>query len=112
LLRQFESQFFRELQALLLALGIEESRIQAEFELMRPVSIAATANPSFVGVLNNFMFLLGSLADDLPHLTPLELALRMSDTPFKPIGYGFPFEVARRLLGSPPHRLHLTEHRA
>jgi hypothetical protein len=112
LLRQFEAQFFRELRTLLLALGIEESRIQAEFELMQPVSFAATGNPSLVGILNNLMFLLGGLADDSPHLTPLELALRMSEVPFKPIGYGFPVEVACRLLGSPRRRPHLTENRA
>jgi hypothetical protein len=111
-LSQFESHFFRELRTLLLALGIEESRIQAEFELMQPVSFAATGNPSLVGVINNFMFLLRSLADDLPHLTPLDLALRMSEIPFKPIGMEFPVEVACRLLGVPRRRQHFSEHRA
>jgi hypothetical protein len=104
-LHPFELVFFRELRTLLLALGVEEARVQAEFALMRPVSISATRNPSLVGVLNNFVFLLRCFADELPHFTHVELALRLSEVPFKPIGMGFPGEEACRLLGvPPPHR--------
>jgi hypothetical protein len=85
---------------LLSSLDVPRAAVQHEIAAMEPAALAKAVNRRVIGSMNELAY---QLFGDV-ELTgdPLELALRLSDTPMSAIGsksmYGIPREVARELL--------------
>jgi hypothetical protein len=63
--------------------GVPDQIIDAELEHMRQGRVAATANRSVVGVMNEFTFLADAYRRDHPDL--IDLAVRLAATPCGPL---------------------------
>ena len=85
---------------LLMALDVPSHAVQREIAAMGPVALAKAVNKRVIGSINEFAYQLFAYVGQTSD--PLELALRLSDTPMSAIGakstYGIPMNVARELL--------------
>jgi hypothetical protein len=85
---------------LLAALDVPTDAVRREIAAMEPVTLAKAVNRRVIGSINEFAYQLFAYIEETSD--PLELALRLSDTPMSAIGvkstYGIPMDVARQLL--------------
>jgi hypothetical protein len=88
---------------LLVALEIPLDAVQREIAAMQPVQFGVAMNRRVIGSINEFAYQLDAYVGSSSN--PLELALRLSETPMSAVGsasmYGIPREVARELLAEP-----------
>lgn len=88
---------------LLIALEIPLDAVQREIALMEPVAFGNAVNRRVIGSINEFAYQLDAYVGDTSN--PLELALRLCETPMSAVGsksmYGFPKDIARELLSVP-----------
>jgi hypothetical protein len=88
---------------LLIALEIPLDAVQREIALMEPITFGNAVNRRVIGSINDFAYQLDAYVGDTSD--PLQLALKLSETPMSAIGsgssYGFPKDVARELLSGP-----------
>jgi hypothetical protein len=94
--------FLSNLERVLLEIGVAPETAAAELSRMQPLAYGSTNDRSPLGVLNNFIAQVRGDARDFPELTAHELAIRISEAPYGPIGFQNPQEVTRALLGSRP----------
>jgi hypothetical protein len=91
------------LRDLLVALEIPLDAVQREIALMDPTSFANAVNRRVIGSMNDFAYQLDAYVGDTND--PLELALKLCETPMSAIGsdssYGIPKDIARELLSGP-----------
>jgi hypothetical protein len=84
----------------LVSLDIPARAVQREIAEMEPAALAKAVNRRVIGSINELAYQLFGCVEQTDD--PLELALRLSDTPMSAIGsksmYGIPREVARELL--------------
>ena len=96
-------RFRRGLAEVLQALGAPIHAIEAETSDMETVVFAATVNRSVLGSMNDLIFQAKWELKSNPQQTLLELGLRLSQVPCKPLGYRYPREAAMgRLTGKHP----------
>jgi len=94
------------LAEVLQALGAPTRAIEAEISDMETVVFAATVNRSVLGSMNDLIFQAKWELERDPQQTLLELGLRLSQIPCKPLGYRYPREAAMvRLEGESPAAL-------
>ena len=93
-------RFPEALKGLLKALDLPAEFIAAEIEGMGDVAYAKTANRSVVGVMNGFAFLAEGYRDRNGLIDPLELSLKLAQTPCGPLYKGavFPDKAVRELV--------------
>lgn len=95
---EFPGRFADYLETVLRDLGNSGPRVDAELRAATGAVFAKTQSRSLVSTFNDFTF----CAE--PHLdagdSPLEASLRLSEMSSKAIGYGFPADVTREVLGS------------
>jgi hypothetical protein len=88
---------------LLIALEIPLDTVQREIALMDPVAFGNAVNRRVIGSINDFAYQLDAYVGDTSD--PLELALKLCETPMSAIGsqsgYGIPKDIARELLSGP-----------
>ena len=88
---------------LLIALEIPLDVVQREIVLMDPVTFGSAVNRHVIGSINDFAYQLDAYVGDTSD--PLELALKLCETPMSAIGskssYGIPKDIARELLSGP-----------
>jgi hypothetical protein len=81
-------------------LDVPTDAVRREIAAMEPVTLAKAVNRRVIGSINEFAYQLFAYIEETSD--PLELALRLSDTPMSAIGvkstYGIPMDVARQLL--------------
>lgn len=81
---------------MLSAIGVSETVIEAELRDMAEVTVSTTASRTVLGSMNDFAFMLES------HLTHgdtlIEVALRLSESPCRPIGMNAPRDATIELL--------------
>ena len=82
----------------LTAVGISQSAVAAELEEMKEFRIGRTASKRVLGSLTEFMFYLEHALYAHPTLSLFDHALRLADTPCKPIEYSFPSEATKALF--------------
>jgi len=91
------------LRDLLIALEIPLDAVQREIALMDPVAFGNAVNRRVIGSINDFAYQLDAYVGDTSD--PLELALKLCETPMSAIGsqssYGIPKDIARELLSGP-----------
>ena len=97
-LKHLDRNFPDALAAVLWGLGISAAAIQRELEATRQAVIAKTNNRSLLGTLNDFSFMLEWWVQGRKDIDLVEEALRLSRTPVRPLGPGFPDRVTRQLL--------------
>jgi len=96
-------RFRRGLAEVLQALGAPTRAIEAEISDMETVAFAATVNRSVLGSMNDLIFQAKWELERDPQQMLLELGLRLSQIPCKPLGYRYPREAAMaRLAGERP----------
>jgi hypothetical protein len=91
--------FPEALSAQLLRLGVAAEAAAREVEACRDAAIAATADRSLLGTLNDYAAM---TKFQFAGGRPLDLetqALSLSHTPLAPLGYAYPADVARQLFG-------------
>ncbi|MFL6604712.1 MAG: DUF6933 domain-containing protein [Steroidobacteraceae bacterium] len=88
---------------LLVALEIPLDAVQREVALMDPTIFGNAVNRRVIGSMNDFAYQLDAYVGDTSD--PLELALKLCETPMSAIGsessYGIPKDIARELLSGP-----------
>jgi hypothetical protein len=88
---------------LLVALEIPLDAIHREIALMEPIAFGNAVNRRVIGSINEFAYQLDAYVGDTSD--PLELALKLCETPMSAIGsksgYGIPKDIARELLSTP-----------
>ena len=88
---------------LLIALEIPLDTVQREIALMDPVAFGNAVNRRVIGSINDFAYQLDAYVGDTTD--PLQLALKLCETPMSAIGtdssYGIPKDIARELLSGP-----------
>ncbi len=82
----------------LTALSVAPEAVERECAAMADVRIAATDDRSTVGVMTDLLHLLRFELQHDPRATPLELSLKLADTPIV-ARKGFPDRDTRRLFG-------------
>ncbi len=91
------------LRDLLVALEIPLDAVQREIALMDPIAFGNAVNRRVIGSMNDFAYQLDAYVGDTSD--PLELALKLCETPMSAIGsqssYGIPKDIARELLSGP-----------
>src|SRR6267154_5340861 len=84
---------------LLIALEIPLDAVQREIALMDPIAFGNAVNRRVIGSMNDFAYQLDAYVGDTGD--PLELALKLCETPMSAIGsksgYGVPKDIAREL---------------
>ncbi len=96
-------RFRTGLADVLQALGVPTSAIEAEISDMETVAFAATVNRSVLGSMNDLIFQAEWELKSNPKQTLLELGLRLSQIPCRPLGYRYPREAAMaKLTGECP----------
>ena len=93
--------FRKALAELLQELGAPSSAIEVETSEMETATFATTANRSVLGSMNDLMFQARWEIEERPGQELLQLALRLSRIPCKPLGYRLPHEVALARLAAP-----------
>lgn len=81
-------------------LGIEPAAIERERREMHSVRVSRTASRSVLGSLNDLMFQLQVGLDVSPERSLVEHALRLAETPCKPIEYASPARATQALFAS------------
>jgi hypothetical protein len=74
-----------QVATVLAAHGTPHTIIGDELQHMRDRRVAATANRSVVGIMNEFTFLAATYRDDDPRQDLLDLSLRLAATPCSPL---------------------------
>jgi hypothetical protein len=101
--RSVASNLRLALRDLLVALEIPLDAVQREIALMDPIAFGNAVNRRVIGSMNDFAYQLDAYVGDTSD--PLELALKLSETPMSAIGsqssYGIPKDIARELLSGP-----------
>ena len=93
-------RFRKGLAEILQALDAPSRAIEAETSEVETIAFGATLSRSVLGSMNDLMFQAKWELKRNPQQTLLELALKLSQVPCKPLGYRFPQEVAMaRLAG-------------
>jgi hypothetical protein len=91
------------LRDLLVALEIPLDAVQREIALMDPIAFGNAVNRRVIGSMNDFAYQLDAYVGETSD--PLELALKLCETPMSAIGsqssYGIPKDIARELLSGP-----------
>jgi hypothetical protein len=91
------------LRDLLVALEIPLDAVQREIALMDPTAFGNAVNRRVIGSMNDFAYQLDAYVGETSD--PLELALKLCETPMSAIGsqssYGIPKDIARELLSGP-----------
>ena len=105
-LRQsMQSSFHEAVAELLTALQVPQEVVTRELQALHPISFAAASNRKVIGSMNEFVWQLGSYLNRTND--PLELSLKLSETPMSAVGskssYGYPREVAQQLLMGQKH---------
>jgi len=97
-------RFAGALGDVLVLLGIPVDVVEREALASREVVIAATDSRSVLGSLNDFALLAQHRLRAEPEIDLAKLAVKLAGTPIIAGGFGFPYDVARRLLTwpSPP----------
>jgi hypothetical protein len=94
------SRFRKGLAEVLQGLGAPSRTIEAETSEMETVVFATTVNRSVLGSMNDLIFQAEWEVKRNPQQTLLELELKLSQIPCKPLGYRYPREaVMARLAG-------------
>jgi hypothetical protein len=87
---------------LLIALEIPLDAVQREIAAMEPVAFGIAENRRVLGSVNEFAYQLDAYVGG--STDPLELALRLSETPMSEVAstarYGLPRDIARELLAA------------
>ena len=94
--------FLSNLEHVLLAIGVSADAAATELARMQPLAYGNTNDRSLLGVLNNFIAQIRGDVRHFPELTTHEIAIRISEAPYGPIGFKNPQEVTRALLGCRP----------
>ena len=81
------------LQQVLLAMQIPTDLVHAELAAMSNVLFAPTNSRSLLGTINDFTNLLDWELDQNPRAHLLDLSLKLSQSPVKPLGYSNPATV-------------------
>ncbi len=98
--------FRKGLKGILKELDAPSRAIETETSEMETAIFAATVNRSVLGSMNDLIFQAKWELKRNPEQTLLELGLRLSQVPCKPLGYRFPQEaVMARLAGERPAAL-------
>jgi len=101
--RSVASNLRLALRDLLIALEIPLDAVQREIALMDPIAFGNAVNRRVIGSMNDFAYQLDAYVGDTSD--PLELALKLCETPMSAIGsqssYGIPKDIARELLSGP-----------
>jgi hypothetical protein len=97
-LKHLTDNFPDALAAVLWGLGISAAVIQREVEATREAVIAKTNSRSHLGTLTDFSFMLKWWMQGRHDIDLVEEALRLSRTPVRPLGPGFPDKATRQLL--------------
>ena len=83
---------------LLGALGVPPDAVRDEVGEMRTIAVDRTRSRQVLGVMNDFALSAElRLHDGDP---PLEVALRVAETPVKPLGYDCPRQLVSELIGA------------
>lgn len=93
-------RFPQALSVVLQALDLPPEFIRAEIEEMREVVYAKTVNRSVVGMMNEFSFLAEGYRSLEGKMDPLEISLKLANTPCGPLYKGpvFPEKAVRELV--------------
>jgi len=102
-LKHLADNFPDALAPVLQGLGIPSAAVQREVEATRDAVIAKTNSRSLLGTLTDFSFMLQWWVQGLEDIDLVEEALRLSKTPVRLLGPGFPDKVTRQLLEGGPH---------
>lgn len=86
------------LAEVLLALGIDPTRVRTEVDAMQPVAVGRTANRQILGQLNQFLFQLELDVHAGPDRSLVEQALWLAGTPCSTLEGVFPDRVTRSRL--------------
>jgi hypothetical protein len=101
--RSVASNLRLALRDLLVALEIPLDAVQREIALMDPIAFGNAVNRRVIGSMNDFAYQLDAYVGETSD--PLELALKLCETPMSAIGsqssYGIPKDIARELLSGP-----------
>jgi hypothetical protein len=89
------------LRWLLRELKVPTALINDELAQMHTCRIAATANRSVLGSMNDHIFAAKLFLSESPPLSLIEVHHRLAEVPLKAIDYCYPREVALDLLAGP-----------
>jgi hypothetical protein len=99
--RNLASNLRIAVEQLLVAIRVPPEVVQREMAEMEQVAFGNAVNRRVIGSMNDLAYQLDAYVGQT--ITPLELALRLSDTPMSAAGsksaYGIPRDLARELLG-------------
>ncbi len=94
----FPESLSSSLRAVLAGIGIPSAEVEREIGEMAQIGIDRTRSRQVLGVMNDFAFAAELfLRDDI---APIEVALRVAQTPSKPLGYESPERTVRSLFAS------------
>lgn len=100
-LHDLESRFMRQLEEVLLALGVRRKLIDREFSRMQPLYYGRTNNRTVLGSMNDFVQMFKYMLPEGHDLTLLDWSLQLSQAPCGPIGMKRPKDFACNLLENP-----------
>ena len=103
--KHLAAHFPAALSRVLAGLEVPEDIIARELAEAGEIVIARTASRSLLGTLNDFSHMLRWQLRDEPDPNLTMEAVRLSDTPVRPLGPGWPEEFTFRLLGCEAPRL-------
>jgi len=83
--------------------GVDARLIETESAAMAQVEIAKTANRSVVGTMNEFAFEATVYRDHGGTTGPVELSMRLAETPCGGIRYDSPSRLLRSITAGRPH---------
>ncbi|MCU0972273.1 MAG: hypothetical protein MUF57_11090 [Gammaproteobacteria bacterium] len=87
----------------LLLHGVDRDLVEREVAAMAEVGVAKTSNRSVVGTMNEFAFEAEVYRDHRGMSDPLQLAMRLAETPCGAIKGNSPARLLRELLSGRPH---------
>jgi hypothetical protein len=96
--KSLASHLPRHLSALLEHLGASPRSIDAEVREMAEAHIAATRSKSILATMNDYKFQIEDMLHISGYISPLEMAINLSNTPVGILNYQFPGKVALDLL--------------
>lgn len=96
------SRFAESTGQVLRALKIDEAKVVAEVNAMRDIVVATTKDRRVLGSMNDFVFMMGGYVED--H-SLLGVALKLAESPCKPLGMKNPRQATLALFSTPTLRL-------
>ena len=94
----FPDSLVSSLGMVLEGLGIPSSQIEGEIAEMDPIEVHRTRSRQVLGVMNDFSILAELFLRD--GTDPIEVALRVAQTPSRPLDYKSPGRITRSLFAS------------